>query len=314
MSRCWVTAASTWPGPRTRSDRRTHRRDPRPRRIAAYDRNGNLLQDYTASSKLQQPWGMAIAPDSFGALAQGPPVGGQLQATAPSWPMTPPRRRPWLYEGRTRPALVIDGIWGLAFGNGVALGDANALYYTAGPDEERDGVFGRINLTSAVPEPQSWALMLAGGLWCCSGRDARTSAEPGRYPRALGLAQVQAKACCGAAAHPRPCAPIRGRAGGEFSLKDAGRDLVAQWRSQQGRDGRAMACAQLTQQRRQVPGCWAVSAATKRSKSASGCCGRPIQAESRRPVTRTARVRRHANCPGAGPAGRRRLRRGGGRW
>ena len=34
---------------------------------------------------------------------------------------------------------------GLTFGNGVSLGDANALYFTAGPNNEEDGLFGRLN-------------------------------------------------------------------------------------------------------------------------------------------------------------------------
>jgi hypothetical protein len=40
--------------------------------------------------------------------------------------------------------LVVDKLWGLLFGNGESLGDANALYFTAGPDDERDGIFGSI--------------------------------------------------------------------------------------------------------------------------------------------------------------------------
>ena len=46
------------------------------------------------------------------------------------------------HEGKP---VSIDGIWGLAFGNGVSLGDANALYFTAGPNTEQDGIFGRLN-------------------------------------------------------------------------------------------------------------------------------------------------------------------------
>src|SRR5262249_16748532 len=40
--------------------------------------------------------------------------------------------------------LVIDGLWGLAFGNGKTAGDANTLYYAAGPDDETHGLFGKI--------------------------------------------------------------------------------------------------------------------------------------------------------------------------
>jgi len=42
------------------------------------------------------------------------------------------------------PLIAIDGIWGLAFGNGVSLGDADSLYFTAGPNVEQDGIFGRL--------------------------------------------------------------------------------------------------------------------------------------------------------------------------
>jgi uncharacterized protein (TIGR03118 family) len=37
--------------------------------------------------------------------------------------------------------IVIDGLWALQFGNGFNGGDAGTLYFTAGPNEERDGLF-----------------------------------------------------------------------------------------------------------------------------------------------------------------------------
>ena len=70
--------------------------------------------------------------------------------------------------------ISIDGIWGLTFGNGVALGDANALYFTAGPDEERDGLLGKLEL-APVPEPGTVVLMSLGllGLLGRRGLQAR---------------------------------------------------------------------------------------------------------------------------------------------
>ena len=41
--------------------------------------------------------------------------------------------------------LVTPGIWAVLPGNGASLGAADAVYFTAGPNAERDGVFGRIN-------------------------------------------------------------------------------------------------------------------------------------------------------------------------
>ena len=41
-------------------------------------------------------------------------------------------------------AIVIDGLWGLAFNS--IVGDPNFLYFTAGPNDENDGTFGYVQL------------------------------------------------------------------------------------------------------------------------------------------------------------------------
>ena len=46
--------------------------------------------------------------------------------------------------------LTIDGLWGLAFGNGGKSGPGNTLFFTAGPNHETDGLFG--TLTPATAE------------------------------------------------------------------------------------------------------------------------------------------------------------------
>jgi hypothetical protein len=40
--------------------------------------------------------------------------------------------------------IAIDGLWGLAFGNGGSGGVSDALYFTAGLNGEADGLFGSI--------------------------------------------------------------------------------------------------------------------------------------------------------------------------
>src|SRR5262249_40628716 len=47
----------------------------------------------------------------------------------------------------------IDGLWALAFGNGTTAGDKNALYFTAGPEEESHGLFGSLRATTPAPAP-----------------------------------------------------------------------------------------------------------------------------------------------------------------
>ena len=49
--------------------------------------------------------------------------------------------------------IEIDGLRGLAFGNGVSAGDATTLYYAAGPDDETHGLFGKITANAAGTNP-----------------------------------------------------------------------------------------------------------------------------------------------------------------
>ena len=52
------------------------------------------------------------------------------------------------HRGRLRgpdgKALTIDGLWALGFGNGAAAGPTDTLFFTAGPDDESHGLFGKI--------------------------------------------------------------------------------------------------------------------------------------------------------------------------
>lgn len=36
------------------------------------------------------------------------------------------------------------GLWGIGFGNNAAAGSPNVLYFAAGPDEETNGYFGKV--------------------------------------------------------------------------------------------------------------------------------------------------------------------------
>ena len=44
--------------------------------------------------------------------------------------------------------MVIQGLWALEFGNGNAAGPTNSLFFTAGPNGEKHGLFGSIEAQS----------------------------------------------------------------------------------------------------------------------------------------------------------------------
>jgi uncharacterized protein (TIGR03118 family) len=104
------------------------------------------------------PWGLALAPDSFGDLAGALLVGnfgdGTISAFDPLDGDFIGKRR-----GTDGSLLVIDGLWALVPGNDAAGGSSSKIYFTAGPDDESHGMFGSL---AAVPEPLSWAMMLLG--------------------------------------------------------------------------------------------------------------------------------------------------------
>jgi uncharacterized protein (TIGR03118 family) len=51
-------------------------------------------------------------------------------------------------RGPDHEPIVIDGLWGLAFGDGAQNQPVNTLFFTAGPNDEADGLYGRIDVQS----------------------------------------------------------------------------------------------------------------------------------------------------------------------
>src|SRR5262249_44355548 len=101
--------------------------------IDMFETNGHFDGRLVSRGDLHSPWGMVLAPSTFGdfggALLVGNFGDGRIHAFNP----TTGKELGTLSEAPGRP-LVIDGLWGLAFGNGKTAGDANTLYYAAGPD------------------------------------------------------------------------------------------------------------------------------------------------------------------------------------
>jgi len=96
---------------------------------------------------INSPWGLAIAPGSFGAHADQLLVGNFGSGTIMSFDER--ARFRGLLEGVDEQPLVIGGLWALTVGNGGRGGNPDTLYFSAGPDDESHGLFGSINL---VPE------------------------------------------------------------------------------------------------------------------------------------------------------------------
>jgi uncharacterized protein (TIGR03118 family) len=93
--------------------------------------------------EINSPWGMAISPGTFGKHADQLLVGNFGSGTIMSFDAN--GRFRGLLKSCQRGPVVIDGLWGLTFGNGGRGGVPGTLYFTAGPNHEGDGLFGSLS-------------------------------------------------------------------------------------------------------------------------------------------------------------------------
>jgi uncharacterized protein (TIGR03118 family) len=90
------------------------------------------------------PWGIVLSPADFGEFSHTILVGNFGAGTIAAFNPVTGR---WLGNMRAPDGstLHIDGLWALNFGAGNATsGPANALFFTAGPDDESHGLFGTL--------------------------------------------------------------------------------------------------------------------------------------------------------------------------
>lgn len=113
--------------------------------VNVFTPNGQLIRRVASSGSLNAPWGVALAPAAFGTFSNALLIGnfgdGRINAYEPVFnlPLGPLRDR------RFRP-IQINGLWGLAFGNGFANHPVNTLFFAAGPDNGLRGQYGRLDV------------------------------------------------------------------------------------------------------------------------------------------------------------------------
>jgi uncharacterized protein (TIGR03118 family) len=124
--------------------------------VDVFDLKGNLSRRLISNGVLNSPWGLAPAPSSFGTFAGDLLVGNHGDGLINAFDPTTGASLGTLADKNGTP-IFIDGLRGLIFGNGGNGGDANTLYFTAGPDDGAHGLFG-----SLAPVPLPGTLLLLG--------------------------------------------------------------------------------------------------------------------------------------------------------
>jgi len=116
--------------------------------VDIFDTNGHLLRRFASRGPLNSPWGVARASFAFGRFSGAILVGnfgnGKVNAFDSDGNFLDE-----LKDEKGKP-LVIDGLWTLTLGGG-RNSSSDTLYFTSGPNDETDGVFGTITPAPMAP-------------------------------------------------------------------------------------------------------------------------------------------------------------------
>jgi uncharacterized protein (TIGR03118 family) len=113
--------------------------------VDVFDPNGVLIARVASQGALNAPWGMVLAPAGFGKFSNHLLIGNFGDGTINAYDPVSGKFAGTL-AGSDQQPIRIDGLWGLAFGNGFAGQPVNALFFAAGPDDEKHGLYGRIDV------------------------------------------------------------------------------------------------------------------------------------------------------------------------
>jgi uncharacterized protein (TIGR03118 family) len=110
--------------------------------VDIFGTDGTFVRRFATQGTLDSPWGVALAPSTFGNFHGDVLIGdfgdGLINAFTPAGVLR------GQLKSETNAPIQIDGLWGLRFGNGGAGGDPNTLFFAAGIGGEAHGLFGTI--------------------------------------------------------------------------------------------------------------------------------------------------------------------------
>jgi uncharacterized protein (TIGR03118 family) len=111
--------------------------------VDVFDTDGHLIRRFESRGRLNSPWGIARASFAFGPFSGKILIGnfgdGRINVFNNDGTFVDQ-----LEDLRGKP-LVINGLWTLTLGGGRGS-SPDTLYFTAGPDDESNGLFGTITL------------------------------------------------------------------------------------------------------------------------------------------------------------------------
>jgi uncharacterized protein (TIGR03118 family) len=114
--------------------------------VDVFDLQGTLISHLVSvGGALNAPWGLAMAPATFGKFSNMLLVGNFGDGKINVFDPTTGAMQGTLSNNDGTP-IVTPGLWALQFGNDLNSQPSNTLFYTAGPAAEAHGLYGRIDM------------------------------------------------------------------------------------------------------------------------------------------------------------------------
>ena len=111
--------------------------------VDVFDTSGHLMSRLVSHGDLNSPWGLALAPASFGVFAGDLLVGNFGDGAIHAYDPVTGAAKGQLMNTDNNP-IQINGLWALRFGNGT-FASPDTLVFTAGIGDESHGLLGEIN-------------------------------------------------------------------------------------------------------------------------------------------------------------------------
>jgi len=126
--------------------------------VDEFDLKGNLITHIASGgspdSPLNSPWGLDIAPPSFGKLAGNLLVGNFGDGTINVYDLKNNQFDGKLLGTDGKPIQIGD-LWALTNGGGGKGGDPNSVFFTAGVENEAHGLFGSLSPSDTMSSPDT---------------------------------------------------------------------------------------------------------------------------------------------------------------
>ena len=113
--------------------------------IDIFKEDGTFVKRFAHGAPLNQPWGFAVAPKNFGPLSNTLLISNNTNTGTINGFNLKTGKFVGTIKNTAGKPIKIDQLWGLEFGGGTkSNGKKNELYFTAGPNNNVNGLFGKI--------------------------------------------------------------------------------------------------------------------------------------------------------------------------